>query len=236
MPSFRVDAVDPVVWDWVTRLLTDPQVLEEGLNTRLTINEKGSAPLRERLAIAEDMLQDNQEQLARLLDLYVSGDFPKDVLVDRKQRLEDSIRALEKERASIISMLENRTLTPKQIKNIYGCAERIGRGLQRAEADPTYKGEIIEALDVRVIFAVENGQKVVYVQCVLEDEPERFGIPPISRCNGNQEAQTFGKPLHNNLSSSPKSQNCFTFTYRLELENIRSYRKNTGQRKTCDLQ
>ena len=193
MPSFRVDAVDPVVWDWVTRLLTDPHVLEEGLNTRLTINENESAPLRERLAIADDMLKGNQDQLTRLLDLYVAGDFPKDVLVDRKHRLEESIKALEKERANIISMLETRTLTPKQIKNIYGFAERIGKGLQLAETDPAYKREIIEALDVRAIFAVENGQKVVYVQCVLEDEPERFGIPPISRRTDSQESQKFGR-------------------------------------------
>jgi len=181
MPSFRVDAVDPVVWDWVTRLLTDPQVLEEGLSTRLTINERDSAPLQERLAIAEDMLKDNQDQLTRLLDLYVAGDFPKDVLVDRKKRLEDSIKALETEKANIISMLERRTLTPRQIKNIYGFAERIGRGLELAETEPAYKREIIEALDVRAIFAEENGQKVIYVQCVLEDEPEKFGIPSISK-------------------------------------------------------
>jgi site-specific DNA recombinase len=181
MPSFRVDAVDPVVWDWIASLLTDPQILEEGLNSRLTINENESAPIRERLAIAEDMLKDYQDQLARLLDLYVAGDFPKDVLVDRKNRLEESIKALEKERANIVSMLEQRTLTPKQIKSIYRFAERIGKGLSHAQTDPAYKREIIEALDVRAIFAVENGQKVIYVQCVLEDEPERFGIPPISR-------------------------------------------------------
>ena len=61
-------------------------------------------------------------------------------------------------------MLEKRTLTPKQINNIYRFAKRIGKGLQLAETDPAYKREIIEALDVRVIFAVEDGQKVVYVQ------------------------------------------------------------------------
>jgi hypothetical protein len=192
MPSFRVDAVDPVVWDWITRLLTDPQVLEEGLNTRLTIDENESAPLRERLSIAEDMLRDHQEQLTRILDLYVAGDFPKDVLVDRKNRLEEAIKALEKERANIISMLEKRTLTPMQIENIYRFAERIGQGLLHAETDPAYKREIIEALDVQAIFAVENGQKVIYVQCVLEDEPERFGIPPIGRRIGSQDSQTFG--------------------------------------------
>ena len=199
IPSFRVDAVDPVVWDWITRLLTDPQVLEEGLSTRLTINEKESEPLQQRLSIAEDMLRDNQEQLTRLLDLYVAGDFPKDILVDRKRRLEESIKALEKERANIISMLEKRTLTPKQIKNIYGFAERIGKGLQLAETDPGYKREIIEALDVRAIFAVEHGQKVVYVQCVLDDEPERFGIPPISRRIDSQDSQNFGMESYNTV-------------------------------------
>jgi site-specific DNA recombinase len=192
MPSFRVDAVDPVVWDWVTRLLTDPHVLEEGLNTRLTINDNESAPLRERLGIAEDMLRDHQAQLDRLLDLYVSGDFPKDILVDRKNRLEESVKALEKERANIISMLEKRNLSPQQIDNIYRFAERIGKGLLHAQTDPAHKREIIEALDVRAVFAVENGQKVIYVQCVLEDEPERFGIPFIGRRIDGQGPQNFG--------------------------------------------
>ena len=93
---------------------------------------------------------------------------------------------------SIISMLENKTLTPKQIKNIYEFAKSIGKGLQLADNDPAYKREIIEALDVRATFAVENGQKVVYVHCVLDDNPEKFGIPSISRRIGSQDSQKFG--------------------------------------------
>jgi site-specific DNA recombinase len=177
MPSFRVEIVDQVVWNWIELILTDPEVLQEGLNSRLTQNEKQISPLEERLAIAEEMLEDNKSQLDRLLDLYVSGDFPKEVLVDRKKRLEDSIEALEKERANILSALEKITLTPKQVKNIFEFAKRIGKGLQSAQMDPAHKRQIIEDLDVWVTFAVEDGEKVLNVQCVLGESPEKLGVP-----------------------------------------------------------
>ena len=176
IPSFRVDMVDAVIWNWVIQLLTNPEALEEGINFRLTQNERESAPLRERLAIAVEMLEDNNNQLARLVDLYIAGDFEKDVLADRKKRLEESIKALEREKASILAVLERTTLTPKQIKSIYEFAERIGKGLKSAQANPKYQRQIIEALDVRVIFAIENGEKVLYAQCVLDSELVMIGI------------------------------------------------------------
>jgi len=176
IPSFRVDMVDVVVWNWVIQLLTNPETLEEGINLRLTRNEKESAPLRERLAIAVEMLEDNNNQLARLVDLYIAGGFEKDVLTDRKKRLEESIKALEREKESILAILERTTLIHKQIKSIYEFAERIGKGIASAEANPKYQRQIIEALDVRVIFAIEEGKKVLYAQCVLDSEPVMIGI------------------------------------------------------------
>ncbi|MGA7193601.1 MAG: recombinase family protein [Anaerolineales bacterium] len=177
MPSFRVEIVDRIVWDWVVQLLTNPESLQEGLNNRLVQNEKESSPLQERLKIAEEMLEDNKSQLARLIDLYMGGEFPKEVLIDRKNRLEEAIKALERERANIQAALERATLTPKQIENIYEFAKRIRKGLNSAQNDPSYKRQIIDALDVRVIFAIENHEKVVYTQCVLDNGPERIGVP-----------------------------------------------------------
>lgn len=181
IPSFRVDTVDAVIWNWVIQLLTNPEALEEGINLRLTQNEKESAPLRERLAIAADMLDGNNKQLARLVDLYIAGDFEKDLLTDRKKRLEESIKALEREKASILAVLERTSLTPKQIKSIYEFAERIGKGIKSAQTNPKYQRQIIEALDIRVIFAIEDGEKVLYAQCVLDTKPEKFGIPSTTK-------------------------------------------------------
>lgn len=38
-----------------------------------------------RLGVVDDLLADNRRQLGRLLDLYLSGDSPKDVLTDRRR-------------------------------------------------------------------------------------------------------------------------------------------------------
>jgi len=94
-PSFRADQVDAVVWKWVKGFLTDPEELLRGLRKHQAKGHKENEPTRRRLAVVDDLLADNQKQLDRLLDLYLSGDFQKDVLTDRKTRLEKTIRALE---------------------------------------------------------------------------------------------------------------------------------------------
>jgi hypothetical protein len=74
--------------------------------TRIAISlqaerERENAPLRERLKVTEDLLADNRTQLKRLLDLYLAGNFPKEMLVESKTRLETTMEALEKERAGL---------------------------------------------------------------------------------------------------------------------------------------
>ena len=78
-------------------------------------------------------------------------------------------------------MLEKRALRPMQFKNIYEFEARISSGLDLAALDCHSKRKIVEALDVRVIFAIKDDQKTVYVQCVLDDGVESFGIPCIRR-------------------------------------------------------
>jgi hypothetical protein len=52
------------------------------------------APARDRLAVVDDLLADSRAQLECLLDLYLSGDLPKEVQTDRKTRQEKMILAL----------------------------------------------------------------------------------------------------------------------------------------------
>jgi hypothetical protein len=51
--------------------------------------------LYDRLAIIDQQAEDHQRQLNKLLDLYLNGDFPKDMLQERKSRLEETIIKLE---------------------------------------------------------------------------------------------------------------------------------------------
>ena len=180
MPIFRTDAVDPVVWGWVRSFLADPSTIAVGLEAKRVERESENRPLRERLAVVEDLLADSRVQLERLLDLYLTGQFPKDVLTDRKVRLEETIQTLDRERAGLLSFLEARVLTDEQISNVQEFAVRVGRGLDGVEQDYEVQRRLVELLDVRVILNAEGGQRVAYARCMLGDDA--LSLP--SRGNG----------------------------------------------------
>jgi len=170
LPHFRADQVDAAVWDWVKSFLTDPALLNEGMRAKQEEQARANSPLQERLAVIDDLLADNRRQLERALDLYLSGDFDKEMLTERRGRLEKVIEALESERAGLAAQLETRTFTDEQVQTITEFAEGVARGLEAADQDFEARRRVVEMLDVRATLAVEDGEKVAYAQCMLGDE------------------------------------------------------------------
>ena len=158
-----------------------PELLQEGLDARLAENEERIAPLQERLNVIDGLMEDNQAQLDRLIELYIAGDFAKELLLDRKKRLETTMQSLGQERDRLMEAIQERILTPDQIQNIHAFAAEIRGGLQFAETDNAAKKEIIETLDVRVTLSVEDGEKIVSVECILGEE--NLGAVSTSKCS-----------------------------------------------------
>jgi site-specific DNA recombinase len=169
LPYFRADHVDAIVWEWVKSVLSEPAALMDMLNTYQEEQEKANKPLIDRLNIIDGLIASNQVQLERLLDLYLAADFPKDMLVDRKSRLESTIEALEKERVSLVAHLDGQKLTEDQTRTLQDFAERVADGLEQADQDFEARCEIIDALGLRVTLTVEDGENVVYVHCILDN-------------------------------------------------------------------
>ena len=115
-------------------------------------------------------LASNRAQLDRLLDLYLAGDFNREVLTDRKARLEKTITALEKERGELAAYLEARVLSVEQIQTIQEFAAKIGENLEAMGDDFDAKRGLVEALDVRVTLVVEDGQQLIYARCLLDED------------------------------------------------------------------
>jgi site-specific DNA recombinase len=185
-PLFRKEVVEEVVWNWVVTLLNDPHALEEGLNAHLSECENQINPFRERLEIVENLISQNNGELDRLLDLYLSDQFPKDMLVNRKNELETAIHSLQQERIKLIEVINERIIPPEQIENIYEFAAQIKEGLNMAPDDFKAKRAIVDALDLRVILTVENGEKVVYAECALGEE--EFNIEVKKSAGGGPDA------------------------------------------------
>jgi len=168
-PHFRTDRVDAAVWGWIRSFLTDPTELAKGLDQCQAERERENAPIRSRLKVVNDLLAEDRETLDRLLDLYLSGDFSREALVDRKARLETTIAALDRERAGLVAQLEARTFTPKQIRSLQEFAANVARGLTLADVSFQTQRRIIEDLDVRVTLTIEDGQQVAHVSCLISD-------------------------------------------------------------------
>lgn len=168
MPSFRGDWVDEVVWQWVKELMQHPDRLAEGLRNEQAAAERTNSALRERLAIIEARLADTESQLKRLLDLYLQGDFPKEVLTERKVRLEQEVAELTRERTELAAHLQSVILSDEQIAAIESFCMEVCAGLDSATFED--KRRYFELLDVRGRLALENDEKVVYVKCKLGEQ------------------------------------------------------------------
>ena len=134
-PRAHAVIVDVMVWDWVRSFLLDPAKLAAGLGSFRVQQEAEHAPIWARLKVVEDLLRENRAQLERLLDLYLAGDFAKDILTERRSRIETTIGALTKEHDGLAEYLETHLLTGEQIASLQDFAEEIGAGLSEAESD-----------------------------------------------------------------------------------------------------
>ncbi|MBN1813041.1 MAG: recombinase family protein [Anaerolineae bacterium] len=169
-PSFRADHVDALVWDWLKDWLQDPKKLAEKLEVYRTERKKVNAPILAQIETINDLLREHKEQLERLIDLYLSGTVDKNMLVERKKRLENTIAKLEIERGGMEARLQA-ILSDDQICEVATFGERLSAGLEGADEDFAERCRIVELLDVRAVLVVENGDKVVYPTFILCKEP-----------------------------------------------------------------
>jgi site-specific DNA recombinase len=168
LPQFRIEQVDAAVWSWITEFLTSPLLLEQGLANIQEKQEVDCAQILERLTIIEDLLTENRRQLNRILDLYLEGGFPKDMLVEKKARLEQTIHSLENEKQNLNGFIEEKTVTPEQIQDIQEFSRMVVEGIDLASCDFEAKRHILNLLDIQVVCTVDDkGEKFVRLKCVL---------------------------------------------------------------------
>ena len=168
LPQFRVDQVDTLIWEWVKSFLVDPIALEEGLAAYHEEREEDNIGILDRIAVIDDLLSDNREHLERLIDLYLAGEFSKELLVDRKHRLETTIESLRAEKRNLQAYFETRTMTPRQLESIKEFANEVSLGIDAADVKFEKRRQIIELLNVQAILTVEDdSMKVLNVNSVL---------------------------------------------------------------------
>jgi len=199
-PYFPAHAVDGLVWNWVKSLLSEPATLAEGLSAYQAEQDRLNEPLRDRLEVVDQIITTNRKQLDRLLELYLSGDFDKEMLLERKHTLETTLAGLERERTELEAHLSAHSLTQEQVQQLQDVARRVAKGLEAADDDFQTRLAIIETLDVRATLAVENGERVVYVRGILGDEA--LSITSNTPSGSNHNRRKKGLSNRNNTTDS----------------------------------
>jgi DNA-binding Lrp family transcriptional regulator len=169
LKRLRVHGVIKKVGKRYKYYLTDfgPKVLDSGLVAYQEGREQYAAPLRDRLQVLDDLWNDAKSQLDRILDLYISGDIPRELLLDKKQNLESTLTSLNEERQDLVAHLESRMLSESDIDKIREFAAEVAEGLGRGVDTFERRRGVIELLDVRASLTVENGEKIVEAWCFL---------------------------------------------------------------------
>lgn len=93
--TYSAQSLDAQVWEWVKSMLSDPDRLRAGFEEPKVKQEQKNSPIRERLDVLESLIEDNKVQLEKLIDLYLSNEFSKEIVLDRKLCLEKTLTELE---------------------------------------------------------------------------------------------------------------------------------------------
>jgi site-specific DNA recombinase len=170
LPDFRVDRVDAAVWNWVTEALSSPQKVEDGLEACRAMQGSLVAPLKERMETIDNLIAENREQLQRILDLYVRGDFPIDMLQERKRQLQGTLESLKHEREDLKDRIDAQEISDDQFEHAKEFLLEIAEGLSETSTNFAMRRQVVEKLDLRATLSVENNEKIVRVQCILGKE------------------------------------------------------------------
>ncbi|MCA9957087.1 MAG: recombinase zinc beta ribbon domain-containing protein, partial [Anaerolineales bacterium] len=170
LPNFNARPVDEIVWAWVKSFLLTPKKLKEGLQAFQDERQQHLIPVYKRLDVVNQLLESNKDKLARLLDLYLEGSMMKEMLVDRRSRLETTIAALDEERVELENQLNSAVLSQQEIEDIFDFAKQAAEGLCEADENFEARRRIVELLEVRGALEVEGKEKYLYLQCGLGRE------------------------------------------------------------------
>lgn len=175
MPVFRGRDVDDTVWSWITEIIQHPERIIAGLQEQQEEQGRSAQALSARLELIESQLAENEKQLSKLLDLYLSGSFERDMLAERRVRLEENKEKLGKEHTDISSYLMQTVISDEQVEDIKSFCESIKDELDTATFDQ--KRQLLEMLDVRGTLAIEDNERIIYVKCLVAPR-QRLSLAP----------------------------------------------------------
>lgn len=168
----RADAIESNVWNWLCDLLSNPQLLHEGLQHMTEKAQVEMEPIQTRLAIINELLDKANYDISRLVSAF--GDEDDETVsralqskVKEKIQLKDSI---EQERAGLKMKLGQAEFTPELRDQIIEMATKIATTLPNGSFEK--KRLLLDMVDLRVqLLPGSDGNYCMRVSCRLAPDP-----------------------------------------------------------------
>jgi len=165
---YRARDVDALAWSWIEELTMDEGRMLEGLRKYQAEHEHLAGPLRERLTAIGVKLEEHEGKIARLLDLYLAGDFGRDVLDARKAALEDQHMRLLEQQAHVEAQLEEQAISDEWLRESASWARTVRAGVEAARDDFEKRRRLVETLGVQgELWREEDDSKWLKLTCVV---------------------------------------------------------------------
>ena len=196
--SYPAELVDTLAWQWIKELLSDPESIRKGLENYRTAQESYIAPITQKLTTVDRLLEQNRASYDRLIELYVSGEVDKSMLIERKSRLEKTLQDLDQERINLRASLEKQTINEEQEQDLYELASQVKSALDAGDNDLITQRGLIERLKVNAELDFQDNHKVTYFSCILGETDLYIKSSPICRIGAE-----IAPPYSGRASKSP---------------------------------
>jgi site-specific DNA recombinase len=179
--TYSAAFLDKAVWAALKEIITDPDRLEATLDKWAARYEGESESDRQQVETLERLIGTNKADLDRLIDLYVSGTFEKEALLDRKMRLEDTIRKLEAEHARLVANMGDRAISQAERITLRDYARAARETVIIGDMSFKARREIVEITKTEVTLYQKDGEKFARVRSLLWSDPLRIDVTPSGR-------------------------------------------------------
>src|SRR5262249_5004596 len=136
--------------------------------------EEVNAPLRERVAIMERLIKEDEAKETRLLDLYLAGEFDKTILNARKQEIQGRLSTLRREKNQLLVILQTKVMYEATEAGILEYAGAMRKGLGEAELYFEQKRALMLDSDMRIFLGVNEGKQTITPGACFADGDTRI--------------------------------------------------------------
>jgi len=141
--------IEQIVWEKVMNVIFDPDYLRFQIEKQRISAEAGLSGAREQFEAVKLAITDTERKLGILIDQMLDGDFPKEIIEERKRLLSSKLRQLQAEKDKLEFVLSEASITPEQEDLLNQLIKNIKHGVDKASFE--HKQKLLQMLKIRVV-------------------------------------------------------------------------------------